>query len=205
MRSLKSVFFGLILIFTPVSVSALEIENSKEMPHPLNTKFIEEVWQEVIRIYNDKSIWFDVDAKHKPPKIVYLEAPPDAVLGSRPKLAEIGCTDNKEEINLKCDRTIWLYRDAFYEHFPEWKKTAPVFFAEQAYGALAQEFFHEALLHNPISTRYHHCAMINWDVLIKATQFIDVRMSTGPRVANAIVGYTKGQCEKESGGRIKFP
>ena len=102
-------------------------------------------------------------------------------------------------------RTINIYPAAFEEHFPEYLRTPPKFFPAQAYGIIAQELFHEALFRQRVSPDYHHCAMIFRGTLERTLRFIDARLGTGSKVTEAILGYTKGQCEKDSGGRIRFP
>lgn len=46
--------------------------------------------------------------------------------------------------------------------------------------------------------------MVFRNTLEEVLRLIDARTVNGIKVTDALMGHVKGQCEKDSGGRIKF-
>lgn len=208
-----SVFFTALCIFLiTLPAFGLDIENAAAMPYKLDTKFIEDIWKEVIRVTNEEAMVIKVEPDIKAPKIIYVAEQPKVPKWSPPIAAKITYSvDNKVWIEKKIEkvlmdrpRVIRIYPVAFERRFPEWMNRLPEIFGELAYGFITQEFFHETLLQQYISPDFHHCAMISRGTLLKVLQFIDQRLNTGKQITDIIIGHTEGQCEKDSGGRIRF-
>ena len=185
---------------------ALALENADKMPALLDAKFIAEIWKEVIRVTNEEAPVLKLDEKMVMPKITYAGAPPK---GREKVMAEIDTmVDKYGKVDLeKSSFAVAVYSTAFFRHLPEWvsKGEPPKFFPEQAYGAIAHEFFHKTLSYQYVSGDYQHCAMVFRGTLEKVLQFIDERTVNGTKVTEAVMGHVRGQCEKDSGGRIIFP
>ena len=201
--------FLIVAILFTTPTYALEIENASKMPYQLDPAFIEEIWREVIRATNDEAPVMKITDDLKPPRIVfdpnYYPAPPGNFIRIR-IIADITYYIDPKSgwAILDKPRHITLYRDAFLEYSSDLSKD-PEFFPEKAYGAIAQEFFHEALFNQYVTPGYHHCAMIFRGTLEKVLSFIDQRLGTGSRITESLMSHTKGQCERDSGGKVKFP
>lgn len=195
-----------LLVAGVLPLSALEIEHAGAMPHPLDEKFIAEIWQEVIRVTNAEAPILKVDENLSQPRIGYAEAP---ATSQEKTMAETDAwVDKYGQILLeRSSFAITIYRAAFFRHLPEWMAggEGQQFFPEQAYGVVAHEFFHKTLSYQYISGDNQHCTMIFRGTLKKVLQFIDKRLGTGTKVTEAVMAHVQGQCEKDSGGRVRFP
>ena len=179
--------FGVVVIFSSSALPAfsLEIENAGKMPYPLDTKFIEEIWQDVIRVTNKEALMLKVDPTIRPPKIIYIDHPPK---GQETYMAVIVYyyLGNDNEPLVSVPRVIHLYPLPFREEM-----------SGLPYGALAQEFFHETLIHQRVSMYAQHCAMLSRGTLEKVLRFIDARLwiSKSPVAVTAKLLFdTEMQC-----------
>lgn len=190
----------------------IEIENAAIMPYQLDPKFIEDIWKEVIRATNEEAMILKVEPDLEAPKIIYVSKQLEVPKLAPPVAAEITYWIDKkiwdeekiEKVLMDRPRVIRIYPAAFQRYFPKRMNRPPEAFGELAYGFITQEFFHETLLQQYVSPDFHHCAMLGRGTLLKALQFIDRRLNTGTRIADTIIEHTEGQCEKDSGGRIRF-
>lgn len=190
----------------------IETENAAVMPYQLDSKFLDDIWKEVIRATNEEAMVLAVDSSLKAPKIVYIAEQPEVPKLAAPIVAEIiYYVDKKswalgkiEKVSMDRPRIIQVYPAAFQRRFPKWMNRPPKAFNELAYGSIAHEFFHETLLQQYVPPEYHHCAMLNRGTLLKVLQFIDQRLGTGTQIADTVIGYAKGQCKKDFGGRVHF-
>ncbi len=198
--------FMALAFFAAAPAFALAIENADKMPYSLDEKFIAEIWKEVIRVTNEEAPVLKLDEKMPMPKITYGGAPPK---GREKVMAEIDTmVDKYGKVDLeKSSFAVTIYSTVFFRHLPDWMSEAnpPKFFPEQAYGVIAHEFFHKTLSYQYVSDDYQHCAMIFRNTLEKVARLIDARTINGTKVTEAVMGHVKGQCEKDSGGRIIFP
>ena len=65
------------------------------------------------------------------------------------------------------------------------------------YGAIAQEFFHEALIYQYVVMDLQHCIMLSRKTLEKVLRFIDERLGSGSAITDKILSDTAAQCREE--------
>ena len=168
-------------VLSPMQAKAAEIVNAEKMPYALNSAFIDELWRVVVSAVNDEAVALRVPPDAKAPKLIYEPIQPEG----RPEMyAEIEYAYNKStlEVVLSRPRVIYLYPRPF--------AISPAL----AYGAIAQEFLHEAMLHQEIIPEFQHCLMIGRGTLAVAMKFIDLRLGTGKLAQKTLHNVTATQC-----------
>lgn len=183
MRRLVAIGFIAFAFFAAAPALALEIENADEMPYPLDVKFIAEIWKETIRVTNEEAKVIRVEDDLKPPRIVYVDPPPEESKGHYADI-EYWQGEKSGRVNMEKPRSIQIFRLAFETKVPY-----------RVYGSIAQEFFHETLLHQYVTPELQHCIMLSRGTLEKVLRFIDLRLGTGSAITDSLMANTYSYCQ----------
>ena len=183
----RSLLLDLLILgtaFTYIPAEAIDIVNEEKMPYALDSVFINELWLVVVSAVNDEAIFLKVTLGTKPPMIVYESVQPANGKGFNAEMAY--SYDNKaRKVKMEIPRTLYLYPRPF--------AISPAI----VYGALAQEFLHEAMLYQGVTPEMQHCLMIGRGTLAKALEFVDFRLKTGNLALKTIRGETVEQCRDD--------
>lgn len=174
-----------VVIVPTASLAAGEIDSKDAMPYALDTSFIRAIWNEVIRVANQRS-FLKVRKDSNPPQIIYREKPP--VGEDQKKLGDFEYWVDEKNGYILFDRPryVVLYSEAFLD--PDLPRLP--------YGVIAHEFFHEVLLRQVVSPELHHCYIPSRG-LTEVLPFIDQHLGKGSGVGPTILVRLNIQCKKD--------